>query len=497
MARRTGIRPWHRRLAGRRPWGPRVAVASGLGIVLLATSIGVVDAATQRRSDRQRVRTAAATVSFQDSHATLQAGGFDGQGTFHSNAKGDSDFLLFDKTARFDDTDDRPRGAAAKARQLTTINDDGSSIVVTSRSDANASYYDRRTGDDIRPEAEGNELLIVTIDVAGGGGDKAFFALRGSIHGEASGGGSSGCAKVEVTAPNGTIIQGGGSCVGSFTIPIDESGPLDPGPHTLQVDSSAEANPGFPFARAKTTWDLSLVLSGCDVLGTSGDDPSLDGTPGDDVICGLGGADSIDAGDGDDTVFGGDGGDKIDGGRGVDAIFGGDGPDGIQGGNGRDAVFGGLGGDDIEDRLGPNVLDGGEGIDFVCGSPQRDTIRGGADADILRGLGGPDRISGDAGDDGIFGDATSPSCPPGGPGASRRDVIHGGAGDDVIKGGPDRDAIRGSGGKDNLFGEADNDKLNACDGARDDAVAGGPGGNDVVRRDNVDPSSGNEVRRPC
>ena len=51
--------------------------------------------------------------------------------------------------------------------------------------------------------------------------------------------------------------------------------------------------------------------------------------------------------------------------------------------------------------------------------------------------------------------------------------------------------------KDGLFGEAGTNTLNACDDARDKAVSGGPGGNDVVRRDNVDPSSGNEVRRRC
>ena len=67
----------------------------------------------------------------------------------------------------------------------------------------------------------------------------------------------------------------------------------------------------------------------------------------------------------------------------------------------------------------------------------------------------------------------------------------------MIRGGPDRDTIRGGSGKDALFGEADNDILDACDRARDKSVSGGPGGNDVARRDNADPSSGIEVRRPC
>lgn len=228
-----------------------------------------------------------------------------------------------------------------------------------SRSESIASYYDRRTGDHTQPVAEANGLLTVTIDVAGGPGDKAFFSLRGSIHGEGSGGGDSGCAQVEVQAPNGTSIKGGAGCVGRFTIPIDESGPLDPGSHSLVIDSVAEAEPGFAFARAKTTWDLSFVVAGCSIVGTPGDDPNLDGTSDDDVICGLAGADTIDGGDGDDTIFGGAGDDNIDGGRGADVIFGLDGQDVIRGGGGRDSLYGGADGDILMDERGPNLIDGG------------------------------------------------------------------------------------------------------------------------------------------
>jgi Ca2+-binding RTX toxin-like protein len=469
----------------------RIASAAAISAVLLATTFGATDVLGQQRKNRQRVRPAATTVSIESSLALVTAVGFDGAGTQHESHKEDADFEIFDDTAKFNDTDDRPRGAAAKTTQLTTIADDGTTVALASRSDGNARYYDRDTGDEAQPAAGGESLVRLRFDVAGG---TAFFSIRGSIHGEGTAGGSTGCGAVRVETPNGTRQTG---CIGSFTVPIDLSGPLDPGSHLLEIDGGIETELGHASARGAFDWDLRFVVSACTVLGTPGDDPNLDGTPDDDVICGLGGEDTIDAGDGDDTVFGGSGKDIIDAGRGSDTVFGGEGSDQITGRSGRDALFGGLDGDVLTDDIGPNpMLDGGDGVDLICGSAQRDVIRGGANSDILRGRGGSDDVHGDAGDDDIFGEGSG-SCGPGALGARQRDDLDGGPGDDTIHGGPDRDTIVGGTGKDRMFGEAANDALNACDKARDTTVSGGPGGNDVVRRDGVDPSSGNEVRRPC
>lgn len=492
------LRPQPLGVARWRRWGTtRVAVTVGITLALLATGIGTSDVLAQERRNRQRVRPSATTLSVGQTLAVATAVGFDGAGTQHQSTRSDGDFTVFDEVAKFDDTDDRPRGAEAKTKQLSTVVDDGTSIHVRSRSDGEARYYDRDTGDGFQPAAGGESLLSVTFDVVGG---TAFFSLRGSIHGEGSGSGSTGCGRVSVTGPDGTLTEL--NCGASHTLPIDQSGPLGPGTYNLSLDGDTDTELGHARAGAAFSWDIALIVSGCTIEGTPGDDPDLGGTAGDDVICGFGGADTIDGGDGDDTIFGGAGDDQIDGGRGADTILGNDGEDAIRGGGGRDIVFGGADSDNIDDALGPNpMLDGGDGIDSICGSPQRDTIRGGPGGDILRGLGGPDTISGDAGRDLIFGEggpnATAVCGPAAGSGASQRDDLDGGAGDDELHGGPDRDRINGGSGKDELFGEAANDTLNACDGIRDRKVSGGTGGNDVVRRDNVDPSSGIEVRRPC
>ena len=88
----------------------------------------------------------------------------------------DADFELFDKTAKFDDTDDRPRGAAAKSTQLSIVTEDGTTVFVKSKSDGNGHYYDRDPNDEFQPGAGTGSILEVTIEVASG---KAFFSLLG------------------------------------------------------------------------------------------------------------------------------------------------------------------------------------------------------------------------------------------------------------------------------------------------------------------------------
>ena len=86
----------------------------------------------------------------------------------------------------------------------------------------------------------------------------------------------------------------------------------------------------------------------CTINGTTGDDVFINGSPNNDVICGLGGNDEINAAGGNDVVVGGEGNDTI------------------KGGSGRDRVFGGFGDDilNVKDGVRRNdVVDGGEGTD--------------------------------------------------------------------------------------------------------------------------------------
>jgi dipeptidyl aminopeptidase/acylaminoacyl peptidase len=94
----------------------------------------------------------------------------------------------------------------------------------------------------------------------------------------------------------------------------------------------------------------------CTVTGTPGDDPALDGTAGDDVICGLGGNDVIHALDGNDTIIGG---------------------------GGSDELFGEGGDDTIAGAAGADELVGAAGDDRLTGDSAKDVHRGGADDDYI------------------------------------------------------------------------------------------------------------------
>ncbi|HET8537003.1 MAG TPA: Ig-like domain-containing protein [Solirubrobacteraceae bacterium] len=111
---------------------------------------------------------------------------------------------------------------------------------------------------------------------------------------------------------------------------------------------------------------------------------------------------TIDGGDGnDDSLEGGLGNDVIHGGPGDDSIFGdSDGPS--TGGN--DQLFGDDGADNVHGGPGDDITSGGAGDDFASGGP------------------GTDQVNGDAGDDSLQG----------GPGADNGDVISGGTGIDNV-----------------------------------------------------------------
>jgi Ca2+-binding RTX toxin-like protein len=152
-----------------------------------------------------------------------------------------------------------------------------------------------------------------------------------------------------------------------------------------------------------------LPVPDCTVMGTSGIDRPLEGTDGDDVICGLGGADKIKGGGGDDIIYGGPGRDLIYGHAGDDIIFGGSGGDELRGGRGTDRVRGGRGKDLVGLREGSDKGWGGPGRDGIAAIQGSDVLKGGKGEDFLCArdempndtlLGGPgrDRFYKDIGD---------------------------------------------------------------------------------------------------
>lgn len=115
------------------------------------------------------------------------------------------------------------------------------------------------------------------------------------------------------------------------------------------------------------------------IAGGPGDDV-LPGTPKRDVIVGgagadeirgKGGADLICAGPGADHVLGGKGADQISGGAGEDRLYGGRGPDRINGGPGNDLLRGGRGADVLRGGPGRNDISGGPGRDRIDGKRER------------------------------------------------------------------------------------------------------------------------------
>lgn len=188
------------------------------------------------------------------------------------------------------------------------------------------------------------------------------------------------------------------------------------------------------------------------IYGTAGNDHSLNGTDGADVIRALAGDDTINAGSGNDTIYDGAGNDIVTGGDGDDVFVKGDGRDTIHGGAGTDTlsftertagiVISMTVGEaetvsEVPDTLavfdGIDIIKGTSYADYMNGSGGNDTFFGGGGNDDLRGGAGADRLDGDAGVDLLHGDEGD-------------DILNGGAGNDTIFSGAGIDTIDGGDG---------------------------------------------------
>lgn len=129
----------------------------------------------------------------------------------------------------------------------------------------------------------------------------------------------------------------------------------------------------------------------CTLKGNGG---VINGTLGNDVICGSdkndiilakNGKDLVCAGDGNDLIIAGNGHDRVDAGAGDDIVKGDRGRDTLEGGAGNDILFGGFNRD---------ILIGGTGNDYLHGGNSQDVIFGHNGNDLLCGSGGKDYLNG-------------------------------------------------------------------------------------------------------
>jgi uncharacterized repeat protein (TIGR01451 family) len=176
----------------------------------------------------------------------------------------------------------------------------------------------------------------------------------------ASGAGASFTLVVKVNAgtPNTTVITNTATITATST------------------DPSTANNTATATSTVGTAAELCALAA--TIKGTNASD-TLNGTSGDDIICGGNGSDTINGLGGNDTIFGQNG---------RDALNGSDGNDNVMGANGKDEVTGGVGTDMLRGGNAPDVLNGQDG----------------AGGDSLDGGNGPDTCLRDTGD-------TTANCP--------------------------------------------------------------------------------------
>ena len=175
--------------------------------------------------------------------------------------------------------------------------------------------------------------------------------------------------------------QGSDCDIGAFE--LEPSGGGDPPPGDGE-QPAANCNGNEATITGTTGDDVIMGTSGDDVIAALAGNDVVFGMSGDDAICGGRGQDVLDGNDGNDWISGGRGGDKIRGGDGWDKIFGNGGNDQIVAGSGNDLVKGGGGDDQVE---------AGDGDDVVYGGPGNDLLRAAEGDDILLGNAGDDTLN--------------------------------------------------------------------------------------------------------
>ena len=381
----------------------------------------------------------------------------------------------FDESVERDDNG--TFGSASADSSLTSsVEVAGGELTVdgTSEGEASATKTNSKNGPGVGAGARGR--LSVSFD-----GGVAYFTADGSASTSANNRFGIGCAKVDLPDGSSTYVGTQDVCTGSPTrrnATISASGFTQVG--ALVVDGNAGGSRGQGTAPGTSNgsfdWEIHLTVRPCDLMATAG--VPLDGTSGNDVICGSSGDDEIDGLGGDDVIFGAGGDDTLIGNEGTDEIDGGDGDDTLQG---------------FDDTFGEAT---GENGDFIRGGSGDDTISGSGDADFIVAEGGIDTIEGGAGNDALdAGPGVDPENPNRkdlvfgmclgcteadlGPGESDFDTLVGGFGPDRLLGGPDIDSIFGGAGNDELDGE-EGDEVDLSGPTPDPRLDGGPGNDKIL-----------------
>lgn len=235
----------------------------------------------------------------------------------------------------------------------------------------------------------------------------------------------------------------------------DKAGlPVAKGSYRLTMrtqDGTEAARPGILRTIVDARCDQTAPASGGTLEGTMGDDvlcggPGPDhliGYGGNDVLIGRGGNDHLQGYAGDDVLLGGPGGDLLEGGDDHDTLDGHRGHDTLRGKDGDDSLDGGPGNDDLDGNLGRDRASfagtSGVKVNLAAGTAT------GSGTDSLAGI---EDVTGSATRDRLVGDA-APNRLAGGGG---KDVLRGLGGNDVLLGGPSNDRLEGGPGDDTLGG---------------------------------------------
>jgi Ca2+-binding RTX toxin-like protein len=277
----------------------------------------------------------------------------------------------------------------------------------------------------------------------------------------------------------------------------------------------------------------------CTMTGTN-DPEFIEGTPGNDVICGLGGDDTIRGHEGNDILVGGTGQDLLQGQDGNDQLLGGPDIDFLEGNAGTgdtadfrccnptqgveadlsqgfatndgfgfiefiDTVERVLGASSFPNTLtgddGNNTLYGGSAVDTLTGAGGNDVLVGDAESDTLDGgPGGGDTANFRTASEGVTADLSTGAVTDDGHGFAETvtrienltgaqsqpntltgnqaaNQLSGGLADDTLSGGDNKDQIDGYAGQDELNGDEGNDTLRPGTGVND--VFGGNGSDRV------------------
>ena len=255
---------------------------------------------------------------------------------------------------------------------------------------------------------------------------------------------------------------------------------------------------------ALRTGTLNAPSPASAIIGTSGDNNSLDGIPGHAALNGTSAAERIRGLAGRDQLMGYAGNDVLEGGSGADVLSAGDGDDWLFGDDAVEVLAYATAQARVEGSLAQgDWLDGGAGNDTLVGSASADALLGGAGDDVIEGAGGADIVLGDA--NGVATSLAWQRVDSGGvwtlqpasyalPSSGGRDVIRAGGGDDFVNGEWGDDALFGDDGNDVLTGYVGTDTLRG--GAGDDLLLGdasgwanvaeGPGAGDLLFGDEGD-----------